>query len=207
MSDFPRIIEPAHTTVFQVPTGRQSKTHSGRYQLRPNMRVGRVWTETWRNLRVPDADVSALLAWIEWAWNRQKIFDIEHLLVPGSGKSPNGTGSAGITVNGGSQTGENLDTTGWPTGTSGVARAGDVIKIGGLNLLYRVVLDADSDGSGDATLRINPNIFDGDSPANGASITTTGCKLRSIILTPPQVPDTRDVDLIGRMSVTFGEIK
>lgn len=61
-------------------------------------------------------------------------------------------------VDGGSQTGNTLDIKGLPINTTGVAKDGDYINLGtGSNTrLYRVLEDADSDGSGNATITIWP---------------------------------------------------
>lgn len=63
-------------------------------------------------------------------------------------------------VKGGSQTGNALDIDGAPNSVTGWAKAGDYIQIGaGADAhLHKVVDDADSDGSGNVTLSIWPNL-------------------------------------------------
>ena len=84
------------------------------------------------------------------------------------GKSPRGVASGTPLVNGGSQTGESLNTKGWTAGVTGILKAGDYIQIG--QRLYKLKQDANSDGSGNATLEIRPRLRE--SPANNASIIT-----------------------------------
>lgn len=89
-------------------------------------------------------------------------------------KTPRGTVPGTPLVAGGSQTGEDLATDGWTVSQTGILLEGDWIQIG--TRLYMVVEDADSDGSGNATLTIRPKIWSGDSPANNASIVTANPK-------------------------------
>jgi len=72
--------------------------------------------------------------------------------------TPRGVGTGTPLVNGGSQTGRALVTDGWTPSQAGIMRAGDYIQIGtGANTrLHMVVEDAASNGSGQATLSIEP---------------------------------------------------
>lgn len=70
-------------------------------------------------------------------------------------KTPLGDGGGNPKVNGGSQTGFTLATDGWPNSTL-VLRAGDMFQIN--TALYRNVTDATSNGSGQVTLDIWPNL-------------------------------------------------
>jgi len=72
------------------------------------------------------------------------------------GTSPRGIGTGTPKVNGASQTGQTLITDGWTASQTGIMKAGDYIQID--NNLYKVLVDADSDGDGDATLEIFPKI-------------------------------------------------
>jgi hypothetical protein len=135
-----------------------------------------------------------------------KKFTIKHLLTPGSGLAPNGTGSAGVTISGGSQTGETINTTGWPTGTSNVVMPGDVINIAGTTVVYKILESANSDGSGNATLTINPPIFSGGSPANGAAVTTTDVTYNCRIIGKPNTPNVQNSFHWGGLTVNFLEV-
>jgi hypothetical protein len=87
--------------------------------------------------------------------------------------TPRGSWGGTPVVNGGSQTGDELDITGLPTSQTGVAKAGDFISLGTgtATRLYKIVADADSDGSGDMTVTIVPRLRT--SPANGAAVSVT----------------------------------
>jgi hypothetical protein len=87
---------------------------------------------------------------------------------------PDGATARGIAtgtplVNGASQTGRTLITDGWTAGQTGIMKAGDWIQIG--SYAYKVTQDANSDGSGNATLEIFPALES--SPANNAAITVS----------------------------------
>ncbi len=205
MSTFPRTLPPRTSAIPRVPTGLQSLGASGKAQLRSVTQIGRLWEEAWPDLKVGDTDVESLLAWISWAFSTQEIFDITHPALAGSGKSPNGAGGGTPVISGASQTGEDIDTSGWSTGVTGVVKAGDVLRIVGLNQLFQVIADADSDGSGLATISLNPPIVSGSSPANGAGITRSGCVIRATIWDYTQ-PDAGIADFISGLRVTFREM-
>jgi hypothetical protein len=80
-------------------------------------------------------------------------------------------------VKGASQTGGTVITDGWTTSQTGIMKAGDLLQIG--DYMYMVLDDANSDGSGDATINIGPDLRS--SPADNAAITvadvTTKCRL------------------------------
>lgn len=80
--------------------------------------------------------------------------------------SPKGIATGTPLVNGGSQTGNSLSTSGWTAGQTGIMKAGDYFQIG--SYLYMVLVDANSNGSGIATLDIFPRLRS--SPANGAPL-------------------------------------
>lgn len=82
--------------------------------------------------------------------------------------TPRGAAGGTPLVKGASQTGQSLNTDGWDTGVTGILKAMDYIQIG--NYLYMVVNDANSDGSGNATLDIWPPLRS--SPADNTPIVT-----------------------------------
>lgn len=88
------------------------------------------------------------------------------------GKNPRGTATGTPLVKGASQTGETLLTDGWTINITGILKAGDYIQIG--QRLYKVKQDANSNGSGDATLEIGPRLRE--SPADNAPIITASPK-------------------------------
>jgi hypothetical protein len=75
------------------------------------------------------------------------------------GKVPGGNVAdsySGGVVDGGSQTGSALITDGWVPGTTDLFKEGDWISIS--DRLYSVLEDVDSDGSGNATLTLWPDV-------------------------------------------------
>lgn len=94
---------------------------------------------------------------------------------------PNGQTARGVAtgtplVNGGSQTGNELVTDGWTNSTTGILKAGDYIQIGTAltSRLYKVLDDVNSDGSGNATLTIWPDLRT--APADNTAITVANPK-------------------------------
>lgn len=85
------------------------------------------------------------------------------------GATPRGTATGTPVVDGGSQTGASLATRGWTAGVTGILKKGDYLQVG--DHLYKNLTDADSDGSGEATLDIWPDLRS--SPSDGASITVS----------------------------------
>jgi len=73
---------------------------------------------------------------------------------------PQGVGSGTPTIDGATQTGTTLNTTGWTSSQTGILKAGDWIQIGtgSTRQLCMVLVDADSDGSGQATLELFPRV-------------------------------------------------
>jgi len=86
-------------------------------------------------------------------------------------EQPRGVASGSPLVKGASQTGNELLTDGWNTSVTGILLAGDYIQIG--QRLYKLLEDADSDGSGNATLQIFPRLAE--SPADNETIITDSC--------------------------------
>lgn len=76
------------------------------------------------------------------------------------GATARGVASGTPLVKGGSQTGNSLITDGWTTSQTGILKAGDYFQLGtgASSKLYKVLADANSNGSGDATFDIWPSI-------------------------------------------------
>ena len=80
-------------------------------------------------------------------------------------------------VDGNGQTGDSLDIKNLPTSVTGVIKNGDYINLGSgdSTRLYRIQDDADSDGSGKATVNIWPSLRS--SPTDGDSVAYQNVKL------------------------------
>ena len=79
-------------------------------------------------------------------------------------------------VNGASQTGNELNIDGLPTSVTGYLKAGDYIQLGSGSTarLYKVLEDVNSNGSGEATLNLWPDLRS--SPADGATVVVSNAK-------------------------------
>ncbi len=84
---------------------------------------------------------------------------------------PRGVASGTPIVAGASQTGYTVNTSGWTHGITGILKAGDMIQVD--TGYHRVLKDVNSDGSGNATLDIWPQLR---APANSAAIVVTNAK-------------------------------
>ena len=152
-----------------------------------------------------DPGVDKFLAWIQWAFHTGQIFTLTHLDLPGSGRAPNGAGGGTPRVNGASQTGATLATENWTAGITNIVRAGDVIRVEGLNQLITILDDGDSDGSGQVALAIDPGIVVGGSPADHAAITRTACTIRAALATEPAWPGVSPGQLLDGLTLVFRE--
>lgn len=97
------------------------------------------------------------------------------MIIPAS-KTPRGVATGTPLVNGASQTGTDLVTDGWTHSVTGILKAGDLIQLGSGSSthLHKLLVDANSDGSGNATLTLWPELRT--SPSDNASITVSNCK-------------------------------
>jgi hypothetical protein len=102
-------------------------------------------------------------------------------------EGPRGTLGGTPLVAGASQTGASLATDGWTADVTNVIRQGDYIQFdnsAGGRELHLVTADANSDGSGAATLAIEPPIRV--SPADNAAITVTGAMCQMMLVDDEQ---------------------
>jgi len=201
---FPRTVLPETITRPWLPGAMKDISHSGGIQLRTTKQVGWTWEEAWGLLRVTDANHEALMTTIDYMWNRGIVDTVTHPLVPGSGLDPNGAGGGSPLVNVGSQTGGSIDTDGWTPNITNVVRAGDVLKFVGDNGVYRVRSDHNSNGSGEATINIVPNLRL--SPANETAITRTGVTFRVVVMSRSRFEGSEAPSYFAGMSVVFGEM-
>lgn len=203
---FPRDIawKPKSVEQMSLPTGRRTITKSGKVQTRAGKTVGWTWREVYPPLFAGKQNVEEFMAWVDWAWNNGEEFSIQHLLTPGMGKAPNGTGTAGVTVDGSSQSGNAINVTGFPLSTSDVLVAGDMVSISGIQKVFKVTETVSSDGSGNAVLNITPSIFVGEEPASGAAVTLTDVTMNAIIMDIQRTSISNAFYYDG-MSITFRE--
>lgn len=94
----------------------------------------------------------------------------------GTARGSASTAAGTPVVNGASQTGGTLAIDGLPASATGYLKAGDYIQLGSgaTAQLYKVLNDADSNGSGQTTLDIWPNLRS--SPADGSTVVVSNAK-------------------------------
>lgn len=87
-------------------------------------------------------------------------------------KNPQGSAGGTPLVNGFGQTGDTVATDGWPSSVTNILKRGDYIQIG--PRLHKVTADVNSNGSGQATISVWPDLAPG--LANDAAIITNSPK-------------------------------
>lgn len=195
MPTFPRDLQdaqgqnimPVEASWPLTPSPLISRGGSGKVQVRETAQAGFAWAEEIGLLDMSNANSRKFLAQIR-AWHRQgTILDVEHLDMVKLG-----AGGGTPLVNGASQTGSSIITDGWPASTA-ILKAGDFIRFDSLSRAFEVTADVSSDGSGNATISINPTIFAGDSPVNNDPITIadTGVAFFKARITAVEMPRRR----------------
>jgi hypothetical protein len=92
------------------------------------------------------------------------------------GVAPQGSAGGSPVVKGANQTGGTLVTDGWTASQTGILKAGDYIQLGSSSSarLHKLLSDADSNSSGEATLEIYPEIKTAHTD-NSSVITANAC--------------------------------
>lgn len=119
---------------------------------------------------------------------------------------PNGATARGVAtgtplVKGANQTGADLITDGWTPNTTGILKAGDYIQLGtgSTSLLHKVLDDVNSDGSGNATLTLWPDLRT--APSDNAAIVVSSPKGVFRLTANQQAWDINEATFYG---ITFG---
>lgn len=130
---------------------------------------GQVWLADVRLPPMLRADAEAWIAKLISLNGAEGSF----LLGDTANKTARGAATGSPLVKGASQTGYDLITDGWTNGVTGILKAGDWIQLGSGSTarLYKVMADANSNGSGEATLTLWPALRS--SPADNAVITVS----------------------------------
>lgn len=198
MADFNRIFNPTEHSYPEFPAGFESWSISGKAQFDTALQVGRQWTEKYGLIAAKDEKARAFFAYLNELYHSRTIFDILHLDMQTPVNSPI-TGS--ISINGANQTGTSISVT---STLNKILKAGDIIKIAGLNLVYNIKTDMTSPTAG--TISIYPPIFSGGSPSNGAAITITGVKFRAVLTGDLKMPSrSGNVTYYAGLTLTFRE--
>ena len=118
--------------------------------------------------------------------------------------TPRGTASSSAgtpVVNGASQTGDTLNIDGVPASQTGYLKAGDYIQLGTTSnaRIYKVLDDADSNGSGEVALTIYPDLRS--TPSDGATVVVSNAVGLFRLTTPTH---NWSISTDGIYSMTFG---
>ena len=158
---FPVTPAPSGIKIQSLQPTRVSVAHSLRRSTRTTGAQRWLVTADWTGLtRAQFAPIQAFVIAQRGQW------DSFTMLLPGH-KQPQGVATGTPLVNGASQVGRTLATKGWTANVTGILKAGDFVGITGQTKVYMVTADANSDGSGNATLAIEPALMSvpGDSVA------------------------------------------
>lgn len=131
--------------------------------------AGQMWQA---DIELPPMKAEDAEEWAAWLVSLRGQFGTFTMGVPARAIA-RGTarGTDTVTVNGASQTGQDLNITSDQTSEIGYLKAGDYIQLGSGSsaTLHKVLVDASTDSSGDTTLTLWPNIRT--APADGATVT------------------------------------
>lgn len=133
---------------------------------------GKRWSAEINLIPMKRADAELWVAFLASLRGRRGTF----LMGDPVGRTPRGAATGTPLVKGASQTGGTLITDGWTAGVTGILKTGDWIQLGSgsSSRMHKVLQDADSDGTGNATLELWPGPRT--APADNAAITVADCK-------------------------------
>lgn len=140
-------------------------TYSGQAQAS----AGQMWQADVTLPPMKRADAAIWVAWLVSLRGRFGTFTMGDPLCA----TPQGAIGGTPRVNGGSQTGEELNIDGCTADVTDWLKAGDYIQLGaaGTATLHKVLEDVNTNGSGEATLSLWPHIRT--APADNATVTVT----------------------------------
>ncbi len=163
MAQFPTSPSPTSLKIGSNQPTLVSTAHSLQRQVRS--RGGHRWliSAAWAILR--RAEWAAFFGFAQAQRGQYGTFSY---VLPGNLSNAQGVASGAPLINGGSQTGRSVVTDGWTASTTGIIKAGDFVKFNGHNKVYMLTADVNSNGSGQATLAIEPALFV--SPSDNESI-------------------------------------
>lgn len=163
---------PSHTgirgvslrAINSVAYDRSPFTFAGQAQAN----AGQMWAA---DVTLPPMKYADAERWIAWLISLRGQFGTFNMGDPARAVA-RGTarGTDTVTVNGAGQTGQDLNITSDQLSETGYLLAGDYIQIGSGSTatLHKVLVDADTDASGDATLTLWPSVRT--APTDGAAV-------------------------------------
>ena len=191
MSAFPQPIAPSTVKIGSIQPTLVSTAQNLTRQVRS--RGAHRWTISAKWDVLLRGEWSAMMG---FAQSLRGQFNTCTFVLPGNLSNPVGVASGVPVVNGAGQTGRSVATSGWTPNTTGVLKAGDVVKFAA-NKVYMLTADAASDAGGNATLAIEPALFV--SPANGETVVASG-----VSFTVALTADTLESNVIPGGFYDFG---
>ena len=142
------------------------------FQRQVQEHQGQQWILTVELPAMARADAEAWITFLLSLNGRAGTF----LYGPPESRTPRGVATGAPLVNGAAQTGQDLVTDGWTVGVNGILLKGDMIQLGtGADAhIHKVLEDVNSDGGGNATLTLWPNLRE--SPGNNDPIVVSSAK-------------------------------
>ena len=191
---WPREIPPHTTTFLDMDGPLLSQSHSGKWNRRSTTQQGRRWTETYV-FETQSTNGRALMASANYYWRSGNYAFINHYHLI----TVNGAAGGSPRINGTNQTGATLAVENASNSITGWLVTGDVFLAGGH--LFDVLDDADTDGSGDVELHINPPMYGAMASGVALTLLTGGRSIKAIVV-DIEMPET-DAAEFGVMKVTF----
>lgn len=163
---FPTSPLPSAVTLRSTAPTRVSQSHSMKRNVRSRAAQRFSARIEWRN--VPRAQMAGIIAFIESQRGQFGNF----LMSLAGYTAPMGSWAGSPVVDGAGQTGYTLNLRSFTASQTGVAKAGDLIRIGSTDIkVYRVAADANSDGTGFAAVTLTQAMMA--SPADATAITSS----------------------------------
>lgn len=161
---FPITPAPSAITFRSVAPTRVSQSHSMKRNVRSRAAQRYAAHLEWRN--VSREKMVTIIAFVEQQRGQYGQFLLEFPTL-----SALGSWLGSPVVNGSGQTGYTLSLRGFTPAQTGVAKAGDLIRIGTDPKVYRAASDADSDANGLSMLTLTQALMT--SPVDGTAITSS----------------------------------
>lgn len=162
---FPTSPLPSSVTLRSTAPTRVSQSHSMKRNVRSRAAQRFSARIEWRN--VTRANIAEIIAFVEVQRGQLGNF----LMALAGYTAPLGSWAGSPVVDIAGQTGYTLNLRGLTFSQAGIAKAGDLIRVGTDLKVYRVAADANSNGAGKATITLTQALMA--SPVDGAAITST----------------------------------
>lgn len=149
---FPTSPAPASMTIKSVQPTRVSTTHNLKRQVRGGTVQRWGFQLDWKTMK--RSELAPILAFALAQKGQYESFTF----VPAVFGTAQAVGGGTPLINGTTATGRSIPTDGW-TPSITVLKAGDFVKFASHNKVYMLTADATSNGSGQATLAIEPGLY------------------------------------------------